>query len=81
MELHYANINPRLYDYIWKPDFNIVNLRKLDTLDKNREDHYRILKVSNDKSREQFRHKLTIWTEWDNLDIMEQFGENWTIWR
>ena len=49
VELHYANINPRLYDYIWKPDFNIVNLRKLDTLDKNREEHYRILKVSNDK--------------------------------
>ena len=49
VELHYANINPRLYDYIWKPDLNIVNLRKLDTLDKNGEEHYRILKVSNDK--------------------------------
>ena len=48
-ELHYANIDPRLYDYIWRPDFDIVNLRKLDILDKNREEHYRILKVSNGK--------------------------------
>ena len=39
VESHYANIDPRLYDYIWKPDLNIVNLRKLDTLDKNREEH------------------------------------------
>ena len=48
-ELHYANIDPRLYDYIWKPDFDIVNLRRLDILDKNREEHDRILKVSNGK--------------------------------